>query len=208
MGGMSAFIPSRKDQEVNRVALINVKNDKERESRDGFDGTWVAHPDLVPVAKEIFDRVLADKPNQIERQRDDVSVSAADLLNFRLPEGTISETGIRNNISVAIQYMGAWLKGMGAVAINNLMEDAATAEISRSQLWQWLHNQQAFLADGRKLDTVLYKKIKEEELNKIKDLVASTDFETYILAGDLLDKIVLEEEFTEFLTLIAYQYIN
>src|SRR6188768_4061412 len=140
MGGMAAFIPSRRDPEVNEVALTKVREDKDREASQGFDGTWVAHPDLVPVATEIFDRVLGDRPNQIDRQRDDVEIRSADLLDVKATPGEITEAGLRNNVSVGIQYLAAWLQGAGAVAINNLMEDAATAEISRSQIWQWLHH--------------------------------------------------------------------
>ena len=140
MGGMAAFIPSRRDPEVNAVALAKVREDKEREASQGFDGTWVAHPDLVPVAMEAFDRVLGERPNQIDRRRDDVQVSAADLLDVARRPGEITEQGLRNNVSVGIQYLAAWLNGNGAAAINNLMEDAATAEISRSQIWQWLHH--------------------------------------------------------------------
>ena len=140
MGGMAAFIPSRRDAEVNAVALAKVREDKEREASQGFDGTWVAHPDLVPTAYEAFDAVLGDRPNQIDRQRDDVTVTAADLLDVAATPGEATEDGLRNNVSVGIQYLAAWLQGSGAVAINNLMEDAATAEISRSQIWQWLHH--------------------------------------------------------------------
>ena len=146
MGGMAAFIPSRRDAEVNAVALAKVREDKEREASQGFDGTWVAHPDLVPTAYEAFDAVLGDRPNQIDRQRDDVTVTAADLLNVAATPGEATEDGLRNNVSVGIQYLAAWLQGSGAVAINNLMEDAATAEISRSQIWQWLHHDR-FTAD-------------------------------------------------------------
>ena len=140
MGGMAAFIPSRRDAAVNAVALAKVREDKEREASQGFDGTWVAHPDLVPTAYEAFDAVLGDRPNQIDRQRDDVTVTAAELLDVAATPGEVTEEGLRNNVSVGIQYLAAWLQGSGAVAINNLMEDAATAEISRSQIWQWLHH--------------------------------------------------------------------
>src|SRR5262245_39189591 len=141
MGGMAAFIPSRRDPEGNAIALEKVREDKDREASQGFDGTWVAHPDLVPVAMECFDRVLGERPNQIDRQRDDVETSAADLLDVAATPGAITEEGLRNNVSVGVQYLAAWLRGSGAVAINNLMEDAATAEISRSQIWQWLRHQ-------------------------------------------------------------------
>src|SRR5438046_3883847 len=140
VGGMAAFIPSRRDPEVNAVALAKVREDKEREAGQGYDGTWVAHPDLVPVAMEVFDRVLGDRPNQLEVRRDDVSASAAALLDVGSTPGEITEDGLRNDVSVGIQYLAAWLQGSGAVAIFNLMEDAATSEISRSQVWQWLHH--------------------------------------------------------------------
>ena len=140
MGGMAAFIPSRRDPEVNEVALAKVREDKEREAGQGFDGTWVAHPDLVPVAMEIFDRVLGERPNQLDRQRDDVSSTAADLLDVASTPGEITMEGLHNNVSVGVQYLAAWLQGSGAVAIFNLMEDAATSEISRSQVWQWLRH--------------------------------------------------------------------
>ena len=140
MGGMAAFIPSRRDPEVNAVALVKVREDKEREAGQGFDGTWVAHPDLVQVAQEAFDAVLGERPNQIERQREDVHVTAAELLDVASTPGAVTEEGLRNDVSVGIQYLAAWLRGSGAVAIFNLMEDAATAEIARSQVWQWLRH--------------------------------------------------------------------
>src|SRR5882757_8338678 len=141
MGGMAAFIPSRRDPEVNKVALAKVRDDKTREAGDGFDGSWVAHPDLVPVCREVFDSFLGDKANQLDKQRPDVSVTARDLLAVDKTPGGVTEAGLRNNISVALQYLANWLGGNGAVAIFNLMEDAATAEISRSQIWQWVHNE-------------------------------------------------------------------
>src|SRR5215210_4323830 len=162
IGGMAAFIPSRRDPEVTERAMAQVRADKERESADGFDGTWVAHPDLEPLATEIFDGVLGDRPNQKERLRDDVAVTAADLLDFQIGAG-ISEAGVRSNVSVALQYLDAWLAGNGAAAINNLMEDAATAEISRSQLWQWRVGG-ARLVDGRAVTGGLYTAIRDEEL--------------------------------------------
>src|SRR5690349_10085272 len=148
MGGMAAFIPSRRDPQINRVALEKVRADKQREAGDGFDGSWVAHPDLVPVCQEVFDRVLGDRPNQLDRRRDDVSVTAQQLLDVASVPGSITETGLRGNIDVALRYLEAWLGGDGAVGIHNLMEDAATAEISRSQVWQWVHH-------GVQLDTGL-----------------------------------------------------
>src|SRR5882762_9626080 len=148
MGGMAAFIPSRRDPQVNEVALPRVREDKQRESRDGFDGTWVAHPDLVPVAREVFAGFMGDRANQIDRQRPEVSVDSHQLLDLHVPGGEITEGGLRSNISIGIQYIESWLRGTGAAAIFNLMEDAATAEISRSQVWQWIHHG-ARLSDGR-----------------------------------------------------------
>src|SRR5690606_10823692 len=168
IGGMSAFIPNRRDPEINKVALAKVRDDKTREANDGFDGSWVAHPDLVPVAMEVFDGVLGDRPNQIDRQRDDVSVTAADLLDVSTAEGGVTEGGLRNNINVAIQYLAAWLGGSGAVAIHNLMEDAATAEISRSQIWQWLHND-VTLDDGTRVTAELVERLIGEELATIRE---------------------------------------
>ena len=150
IGGMAAFIPSRRDAEVNATALARVREDKAREARAGFDGAWVAHPDLVPVVAEVFGEVLGDRPHQKDRQRDDVEVTARELLDVRVPGGRVTEAGVRGNVSVALQYLAAWLGGSGAVAINNLMEDAATAEIARSQLWQWIrHRATHRRRDGR-----------------------------------------------------------
>src|SRR5207302_7236492 len=140
MGGMSAFIPSRRDPELNEMALAKVRADKEREAGDGFDGSWVAHPDLVPVCREVFDGVLDGRPNQLDRTRDEVSVTADQLLDVAATPGKPTAAGLRGNVAVALRYLEAWLRGNGAVAIFNLMEDAATAEIARSQIWQWLHN--------------------------------------------------------------------
>ncbi len=192
MGGMAAFIPSRRDPEVNEVALAKVREDKEREAGQGFDGTWVAHPDLVPVAMEIFDRVLGDRPNQVERQRDDVSSTAADLLDVASTPGEITMAGLHNNVSVGIQYLAAWLQGSGAVAIFNLMEDAATSEISRSQVWQWLHHDQIARTDVE--DAI------EEEISKLGD--------GYDEARELFEQVALGDEFVEFLTLPAYEHID
>src|SRR2546428_11867398 len=147
IGGMAAFIPSRRDPEVNARALARVREDKQRESADGFDGTWVAHPDLVPLATEVFTGVLGTTPHQKQRRRDDVRVAARDLLDIRVPDGVITEAGVRTNVRVALEYLDNWLQGTGAVAITNLMEDAATAEISRAQLWQWLRHRRR-LGDG------------------------------------------------------------
>ncbi len=210
IGGMAAFIPSRKDPKVNEVALAKVREDKERESRDGFDGTWIAHPDLVSVARQVFEKALQGKPHQKERLREDVQVSAKDLRTFVVPGGKITEGGIRNNMSVALQYIESWLRGIGAVAIFNLMEDAATAEISRSQLWQWVHNPNSVLDDGRKVTADLYRAWLPEELEKIKSMFGEARYRTgkFDLARQILDKLVLEKDFIQFLTLLAYDYLD
>jgi malate synthase len=199
MGGMAAFIPSRKDVEVNEVALAKVREDKERESDDGFDGTWVAHPDLVPVAMEVFDRKLGDRPHQKERLREDVQVTGAMLADIGVPGGKITEGGVRGNISVALQYLDSWLRGNGAAAIYNLMEDTATAEISRAQLWQWLHHG-ATLDNGRPFTRELYAAFLEEELTRLGGHQTGRLSD----ADRLLDGLVASETFTEFLTLPAY----
>ena len=199
IGGMAAFIPSRRDPKVNEVALAKVREDKEREAGDGFDGTWVAHPDLVPVAQAEFDRILGDRPNQKDRLREDVQVTEADLLAFQVPGGTITEEGIRNNVSVALQYINSWLQGVGAAAIFNLMEDAATAEISRAQLWQWLHHG-ARTAGGGQFTAERYERIRDEELAKL----GGRETQRYADAAEILDSLVLSESFTEFLTVPAY----
>ncbi len=203
IGGMAAFIPSRRDPQVNEIALAKVREDKEREANDGFDGTWVAHPDLVPVATEVFDRVLGEKPHQKDRLREDVRVTARDLLDVRVPGGRITEAGLRNNLSVALQYLDSWLRGQGAAAIFNLMEDTATAEISRAQLWQWRFHA-ATLDDGRLVTKELYEQIRNEELAKLGSEATGRLRE----AREILDRLVLTDEFTEFLTLIAYDYID
>jgi malate synthase len=200
---MAAFIPNRRDPEVTENALAKVREDKERESRDGCDGTWVAHPDLVPLVREIFDSVLGDRPNQKDKLREDVNVSAEQILDVRVPGSHISETGVRLNISVALQYINAWLNGNGAAAINNLMEDAATAEISRSQLWQWIH-QGAKLDDGRTITAELYLQLRDEELAKL----GGSANERYEESTELIDKLVLSQEFVEFLTFPAYELLE
>ncbi|MER3429165.1 MAG: malate synthase A [Pyrinomonas sp.] len=205
IGGMAAFIPSRRDPEVNATALARVREDKEREAGDGFDGTWVAHPDLVPVATEVFDRVLGDRPHQKDRLREEVEVTADDLLRFEVPGGSITEAGVRNNISVALQYLAAWLQGTGAVAIFNLMEDAATAEIARAQLWQWVHRRAHIgpvgSAHGPAITPELYVRLRDEELGKL-------EAERYGEAAAILDRLVLEADFIEFLTLPAYNHLR
>jgi malate synthase len=205
MGGMAAFIPSRRDAEVNAVALAKVRDDKTREAGDGFDGSWVAHPDLVPVCREVFDSFLGDKPNQLDQQRHHVSVSAADLLAVSKTPGAVTEAGLRNNISVALQYLAAWLGGNGAVAIFNLMEDAATAEIARSQIWQWIHNEVA-AEDGQLVTKDVVERMIDEELEKIREL-AGTSFVAarYGQAVALFTEVALADSFAEFLTLPAYE---
>ncbi len=189
IGGMAAFIPSRRDPEINEVALAKVREDKLREAGDGFDGTWVAHPDLVPVATAVFDDVLRERSNQIDRQRDDVSVAAADLLNVAATPGEVTADGIRLNVSVGIQYIASWLDGVGAAAINNLMEDAATAEISRSQIWQWIkHNR------------VTREHVLELERKEIEKLGPG-----YESAAEVFAEVALAAEFADFLTLPAYE---
>ena len=203
IGGMAAFIPNRRDPEVTENALKKVREDKTRESNDGCDGTWVAHPDLVPVAQECFDRVLGERPNQKDKLREDVHVEASQIIALGVPGGKITEGGLRTNISVALQYVNAWLNGNGAAAINNLMEDAATAEISRSQLWQWIRNG-AQLDDGRTITSTLYEQLRNEELHKL----GGAQKERYEEAGELLDQLILNDSFIEFLTLPAYELLD
>jgi malate synthase len=201
IGGMAAFIPSRKDKEVNDRALTKVREDKDRESGQGFDGTWVAHPDLVPVAREIFDRVLGDRSHQKDKTRDDLEVAATQLLDTRIDGAGITHAGIESNISVALRYIDAWLQGTGAVAIFNLMEDAATAEISRAQLWQWrVHN--AKLEDGRLFDGEMYQTIRDQQ---VKIIAAESGPDSRLPdAAALLDTLVLSNDFPEFLTVPGY----
>src|SRR5689334_19967 len=205
MGGMAAFIPSRRDPEVNAIALAKVRDDKTREAGDGFDGSWVAHPDLVPVCKEVFDSFLGAKANQLDKQRPDVSVSPADLLAVAKTPGGVTEAGLRNNISVALQYLANWLGGNGAVAILNLMEDAATAEISRSQIWQWIHNE-VILDDGPLVTKDVVERMIDEELVKIRELAGDGfDAARYGQAVALFTEVALADSFAEFLTLPAYE---
>ncbi|WP_119729443.1 malate synthase A [Thermomonospora amylolytica] len=205
IGGMAAFIPSRKDPEVNKNALEKVRADKTREANDGFDGSWVAHPDLVPVCREVFDGVLGDKPNQRDRLREDVQVSAADLLAVDKTPGEITEAGLRNNIDVALRYLATWLGGNGAVAIHNLMEDAATAEISRSQVWQWIYNG-VTLKEGQQVTKELVGQIMDEELAKIRaELGQAYDEPRYNQAVALFKEVTLADEYAEFLTTPAYE---
>ena len=205
IGGMAAFIPSRRDPEVNEAALANVRDDKMRESNDGFDGTWVAHPDLVPVAREAFDRVLGERPNQLDRDRSDVRVAASDLLDVRVPDGRVTLDGVRNNVSVALQYLESWLRGSGAVGINNLMEDTATAEISRAQLWQWIRHA-APLGDAGTMTTSVYRNARDAALESLSTGDANAG--RYATAAVLLDALVLGDAFTEFLTIPGSRYLE
>jgi len=208
MGGMSAFIPIKNDAEKNDKAIAAVTADKEREAGDGHDGTWVAHPGLVPVAMEVFNKHLAGKKNNMDKMQADVKVTAADLL--QVPDGKITEAGVRNNVSVSLQYIESWLRGLGCVPIFNLMEDAATAEISRSQLWQWAHYPKGVMEDGRKITVDLIRQIISEELEKIKQQVGVDKFAKgeFTKAAGLLDDLISKPEFTEFLTLPAYELLG
>jgi malate synthase len=191
IGGMAAFIPSRRDADLNRVALERVREDKVREAGDGFDGTWVAHPDLVPVARRAFDEVLGDRPNQVDRLREEVAVNAAELLDVAATPGEITEAGARLNVSVGIQYLHSWLQGVGSAAINNLMEDAATAEISRSQIWQWVHHQ----------------RISREQVLAMESEVVAALGDSSREAARLFTEVALAEDFVEFMTLPAYRLL-
>ncbi len=190
IGGMAAFIPSRRDPEVNEIALTRVREDKDREAGDGFDGTWVAHPDLVPVAMAEFDAVLGERPNQLERLREDVSVRASDLLDVAATPGEVTESGLRTNVSVGIRYVAAWLSGMGAAAIDNLMEDAATAEISRSQVWQWVRHGRVSRADVERVIGEVMAELPDDDVHR--------------QAREVFEKTALSDVFVEFLTLTAY----
>ena len=200
MGGMAAFIPSRRDADVNERALAAVRADKERESGDGFDGTWVAHPDLVPIARDVFDEVLGERPHQKGRQRTGVGADAAALLDVSVPGGAVTEAGVRANISVGLAYLASWLAGNGAAAINNLMEDAATAEISRSQLWQW-RTQESPINDGQPMTAERYRSWRGEELTALRQATPGAPWDA---AAELLDELVLSDEYATFLTLVAY----
>ncbi|HET8718233.1 MAG TPA: malate synthase A [Nocardioidaceae bacterium] len=205
IGGMAAFIPS-KDPEVNEAAYAKVKDDKTREANDGFDGSWVAHPGMVEVCREAFTAVLGDRPNQLDNLREDVDVSAAQLLDVASTPGEVTEEGLRNNISVGIQYLESWLRGSGAVGIYNLMEDAATAEISRSQVWQWLHND-VQLSNGHTVTRELVEQLIDEEMATIKERVGEEAFSNgrWNDARDTFAEMALSDEYADFLTLPAYE---
>jgi malate synthase len=204
MGGMAAQIPIKNDPVANEAALGKVRADKEREAGDGHDGTWVAHPALVPIALEVFDRLMPT-PNQRHVLREDVDVAAQDLL--RIPQGLITEEGLRDNVSVSLQYMAAWLSGNGCVPINNLMEDAATAEISRAQIWQWIRHPGGLLEDGRKVTAELFRALLQEECARIRDRLGDSAYVggRFDAAAQLLEQITTDSRFENFLTLTAYR---
>ncbi|MDB5923900.1 MAG: malate synthase [Betaproteobacteria bacterium] len=208
MGGMAAQIPIKSDPAANAAALEKVRADKLREATDGCDGTWVAHPGLVDVARAIFDKHMPT-PNQIHKQRDDVQVSARELLDFQ-PEKPITEAGLRNNISVGIQYIGAWLAGNGCVPVYHLMEDAATAEISRSQIWQWIRSPKGVLEDGRKVTQDLFRRLLPEELGKVRTLLGEAAWKSgqYEEAARLFDELTTSDTYVEFLTLPGYERLT
>lgn len=205
IGGMSALIPIKNDPDANDKAMAGVRADKARDATDGYDGGWVAHPGLVPLAMEEFVKVLGDKPNQIGKQRDDVKIEGKNLLDFQ-PEAPITEAGLRNNINVGIHYLGSWLAGNGCVPIHNLMEDAATAEISRSQVWQWIRSPKGVLDDGRKVTADLVREYTKAELGNVKQVVAG-DTQPYERAAAIFEQMSTSENFTEFLTLPLYEAI-
>jgi malate synthase len=205
MGGMAAQIPIKSDAEANAAAMAKVRADKEREATQGFDGTWVAHPGLVPIAKEVFDRLMPT-PNQLSKKREDVCVKAEDLLRFE-PQTPITEAGLRTNVSVSLQYIGSWLGGNGCVPINHLMEDAATAEISRSQLWQWIRSPRGVLDDGRKVTLELFRTVLAEELRRLSGQPGAQGAH-FDQAAWLLDTLVSDDEFADFLTLPAYEMVS
>jgi len=208
ISGMAALIPIKNDPAANEKALAGVRADKERDSTDGYDGGWVAHPGLVPIAMEAWDKVMPT-PNQIQKKRDDINIAAADLLNFQ-PEQPITDTGLRQNINVGVQYLGAWLGGNGCVPIHNLMEDAATAEISRSQVWQWIRSPKGVLDDGRKVTAEMVRALIPQELEKIRAEHGESAFNAtpYTEAAVMFEKMSTAEDFVEFLTLPAYERIG
>jgi malate synthase len=208
MGGMAAQIPVKNDPKKNDEAFAKVRADKEREAGDGHDGTWVAHPGMVQLALDVFNARMPT-PNQISKKREDVNVTAADLLDFG-PSEPITEQGLRTNVSVGVQYLEAWLRGSGAVPIFNLMEDAATAEISRAQVWQWIRNERGVLSDGRKVTRELFRTVLDEEIGKIKNGLGAEGFSRskYTVARQLFDSITTEDTFVEFLTLPGYEKLN
>ena len=209
IGGMAAFIPSRRDAEVNEAAVAKVREDKRREATDGCDGTWIAHPDLVSVALDVFDDVLGERPNQRDKQREDVSVEARDLLDVTIPGASITEAGLRTNLSVGVLYIESWLRGQGAAALYNMMEDAATAEISRTQVWQWIEHA-AELDDGRPVTHALVSALLQEEVARIRDVLGAERFANgrFDEARSIFEQVATAEEIPEFLTLPALAYID
>jgi malate synthase len=207
IGGMAAQIPIKGDEDANQRALAKVRADKEREVQDGHDGTWVAHPALVPLATEIFDQHMPG-PNQLDKLRKDDRIAAADLL--QVPRGKITEAGLRDNINIAVQYMASWLDGNGCVPLNNLMEDAATAEISRAQVWQWVHHETGVIDEGRNITYGWFKALLREETDKIRQSVGDEHFNrsSYRAAARLMDHITSQNEFVPFLTLEAYRELT
>jgi malate synthase len=206
MGGMAALIPIKNDPEKNETAMAGVRNDKGRDATDGYDGGWVAHPGLVELAMTEFTKVLGDRPNQLNKLRPDIDVTAAQLLDFK-PEAPITEAGLRYNINVGVHYLGAWLAGNGCVPIHNLMEDAATAEISRSQVWQWIRSDKGVLDDGRKVTAEMVRAMIPEELAKVKGDAPNGDNPTYDRAAKIFEEMATSESFAEFLTLPLYEEI-
>jgi malate synthase len=206
IGGMAALIPIKNDPEKNEIAMGGVRNDKARDATDGYDGGWVAHPGLVPLAMGEFTKVLGERPNQIDKQRPDVEVTAAELLDFK-PEAPITEAGLRYNINVGIHYLGSWLAGNGCVPIHNLMEDAATAEISRSQVWQWIRSTKGVLDDGRKVTADMVRAMIPQELAKVKEVAPNGDNPSYVRAAQIFEEMSTSESFAEFLTLPLYEEI-
>jgi malate synthase len=207
IGGMAALIPIKNDAAANEKALAGVRADKERDAGDGYDGGWIAHPGLVPVAAAAFDAVLGERPNQIDKQRDDVTISAADLIRFQ-PETPITEAGLAMNINVGIQYLGSWISGNGCVPIHNLMEDAATAEISRSQIWQWIRSPKGVLDDGRKVSVDLFRELMAVEVARLKQEYGARWTRQYDDAAAMFDRLTTDDQFVEFLTLTGYAYLD
>ena len=206
IGGMAALIPIKNDPEKNDIAMGGVRNDKARDATDGYDGGWVAHPGLVALAMDEFTKVLGEKKNQIDKQRPDINVTAAELLDFK-PEAPITEAGLRYNINVGIHYLGSWLTGNGCVPIHNLMEDAATAEISRSQVWQWIRSAKGVLEDGRKVTAEMVRAMIPEELVKVKGVAPNGDNPSYVRAAQIFEEMSTSDDFAEFLTLPLYEEI-
>jgi malate synthase len=208
MGGMAAYIPSRRDPEANELALAKVAEDKEREANAGFDGTWVAHPDLIATAKAEFDRVMGDRPNQVDRQREDVVVTAEELLDVRVANGQITEEGVGTNVNVGIRYLASWLSGVGAATIDNLMEDAATAEISRSQIWQWVANG-VTLPTGETVTAAKAREAIQIEMTHLREQPGEQPFTKHRLeqARTLFEEVALPPDFLDFLTLPAYELL-